>query len=59
VVKEIDVEHIMHIITGNGLNYKKACRMVTRIRFVWQPRVAGTINLMLKSIIEHVKKGQR
>jgi hypothetical protein len=26
VVKEIGVEHIVHIITDNGSNYKKACK---------------------------------
>jgi hypothetical protein len=26
VVKEIGAEHIVHIVTDNGSNYKKACK---------------------------------
>ena len=54
VVYEIGPCHIVQIVTDNGSNYKKACRMVTKdySRIVWQPCVAQTINLMLKQIGE-------
>ncbi|TVU12808.1 hypothetical protein EJB05_46468, partial [Eragrostis curvula] len=53
VLKELGPEHIVQIITDNGSNYKKAGKMISRkypIR--WQPCVAHTVNLMLKSIGE-------
>ena len=58
VVMDVGPEHVLQIITDNGSNYKKACRMVTTKHpfIVWQPFVAHTINLMLKSIgafVEH------
>jgi hypothetical protein len=47
----------VQIITDNGSNYKKACRILThKYRIVWQPCLAHTINLMLKSVgdfLEH------
>jgi hypothetical protein len=43
----------VQIMTDDGSNYKKACRLVSqKYQIVWQPCLAHTINLMLKSIIE-------
>jgi hypothetical protein len=43
----------VQIITDNGSNYKKACKMIScKFLIVWQPCVAHTINLMLKVIEE-------
>jgi hypothetical protein len=43
----------VQIITDNGSNYKKACRLVSqKYQIVWQLCLAHTINLMLKSIRE-------
>jgi hypothetical protein len=43
----------VQIVTDNGSNYKKACRLVSQnYQIVWQPCLAHTINLMLKSIKE-------
>jgi hypothetical protein len=43
----------MQIVTDNGSNYKKTCRLVSqKYRIVWQPCLAHIINLMLKSIGE-------
>ena len=52
MVYEIGPMYVVQIVTDNGSNYKKACRMVTKdySRIVWQPCVAHTINLMLKQI---------
>ena len=53
MVKDFGAEHIVQIITDNDSNYKKACKMISRkYRIVWQPSVAHTVNLMLKSIGE-------
>jgi hypothetical protein len=53
VVIELVEEHIVQIMTDNGSNYKKACRMVSRKYWiVWQPCLPHTINLMFKSIRE-------
>jgi hypothetical protein len=43
----------VQIITDNGSNYKKSCKLVSqKYRIVWQLCFAHTINLMLKSIRE-------
>jgi hypothetical protein len=43
----------MQIITNNGSNYKNVCKLVSqKYQIVWQPCLAHTINLMLKSIGE-------
>jgi hypothetical protein len=53
VIIDLGEEHIVQIMTDNGSNYKKACRLVSdKYRIVWQPCIAHTINLMLKSIRE-------
>jgi hypothetical protein len=53
VIIELGEEHIVQIMTDNGSNYKKICRLVSqKYWIVWQPCLAHTINLMLKSIKE-------
>jgi hypothetical protein len=50
VVDDIGPEHIVHIVTDNGSNYKKARRQLREVyeHIVWTPRLAHTVNLMLK-----------
>jgi hypothetical protein len=52
VVVEIGPEHIVHIVTDNGSNYKKACRQLKEVyeHIIWTPCLAHTVNLMLKDI---------
>jgi hypothetical protein len=52
VVEEIGAEHIVHVVTDNGANYKKACNSLKEEygHIVWTPCLAHTINLMLKDI---------
>ncbi len=52
VVRELGPQHVVQIITDNGSNYKKACRLLRQEypTIVWQPCVAHTINLMLKEV---------
>jgi hypothetical protein len=46
----------VQIITDNGLNYKKVCKMISRkFSIMWQPCLAHTINLMLKAIGEFLE----
>jgi hypothetical protein len=50
VVVELGPEHIMHIVTDNGSNYKKACKMIShKFLIVWQSCLIHTINLILKA----------
>jgi hypothetical protein len=43
----------MQIVTDNGSNYKKSCKLVSqKYWIVWQPCLSHTINLMLNSIGE-------
>jgi hypothetical protein len=52
VVTEVGENNIVYIVTNNGSNYKKACRYLTNEyhHITWQPCLARTINLMLKTI---------
>jgi hypothetical protein len=51
VIIELNEEHVVQIVTDNGLNYKKTCKLVSeKYQIVWQPCLAHTINLILKSI---------
>jgi hypothetical protein len=54
VAKEIGVEHIVHTVTNNWSNYKKACKAIGRefAPITWTPCLAHTIILMLKDIGE-------
>jgi hypothetical protein len=51
-VKGVGDSNIVHIVTDNGSNYKKACRYIVAEypHIAWQPCLAHTINLMLKTI---------
>jgi hypothetical protein len=52
VVAEVGKNNIIHIVTDNGSNYKKAYRYLTNEyrHIAWQPCLTHTINLMLKTI---------
>jgi hypothetical protein len=53
VIIELGEEHIVQIVADNGSNYKNAYRLVSqKYKILWQPCLAHTINLMLKSIGE-------
>jgi len=50
VEEEIGPKYIVQIVTDNGSNYKKACKMLVakHKHITWQTCAAHTINLMLK-----------
>jgi hypothetical protein len=52
VVAYVGENNIVQIITNNGSSYKKACRYLTNeyMHIAWQPCLAHTINLMLKTL---------
>jgi hypothetical protein len=52
VAVEVGENNIVHIVTDNGSNYKKAYRYLINeyCHITWQPCLAHTINLMLKTI---------
>jgi hypothetical protein len=52
VVAEVGENNIVHIVTNNGFNYKKACRYLTNEHhhIAWQSCLPHTINLILKTI---------
>ena len=54
MVNDVGVRNVVHIVTDNGSNYKKACQLLIRDypHIAWQPCLAHTINLMLKNIGE-------
>jgi hypothetical protein len=54
VVADVGENNVVQVITDNGSKYKKACRYLTNeyLHFAWQPCLAHTINLMLKTIGE-------
>jgi hypothetical protein len=54
VVVEIGPEHIVHIVTDNVSNYKKACHRLEELyeHITCTPCLAHTVNLMLKDIAE-------
>jgi hypothetical protein len=45
---------MVQLITNNGSNYKKVCRILTNeyLHIAWLPCLPNTINLMLKTIGE-------
>jgi hypothetical protein len=47
-------KNVVQIITDSGSNYKKACRYLTNeyLHIAWQPCLAHTINLILKTITD-------
>jgi hypothetical protein len=52
VVAKVGENNIIHIITDNDSNYKKACQyLINECRHIaWQPCLTHTINLILKTI---------
>jgi hypothetical protein len=54
VVADVGENNIIQVITDNDSNYKKVCHYLTNeyLHIVWQPYLAYTINLMLKTIGE-------
>jgi hypothetical protein len=54
VVAYVGENNVVQVITDNGSNYKKACRYLINeyLHIAWQPCLAYTINLMLKTISE-------
>jgi hypothetical protein len=54
VVADVSKNNVVQVITDNGSNYKKACHYLTNeyLHIAWQPCLAHTINLMLKTIGE-------
>ena len=66
VEEEIGPKYIVQIVTDNGSNYKKACKMLVakHKHITWQTCAAHTINLMLKDIgrfdeVDHVVKSAK
>ena len=54
MVEDIGPEHVVHIVTDNGSNYKKACKALGEVyeHIVWTSCLAHTVNLMLKDIAQ-------
>jgi hypothetical protein len=54
VVADVGENNIVQVITDNGSNYKKTCRYLTNeyLHIAWQPYLAHTINMILKTIGE-------
>jgi hypothetical protein len=54
VVADVGENNVVQVIIDNGSNYKKTCRILTNeyLHIAWQPCLARTINLMLKTIGE-------
>ncbi|XP_039812046.1 uncharacterized protein LOC120675023 [Panicum virgatum] len=52
VVMKVEPHNVVQLVTDNGSNYKKACKMLCHEfpTIAWQPCLAHTINLMLKDI---------
>ena len=52
MVEEIGPENVVHVVTDNGSNYKKACKEPRGVyeHIAWTPCLAHTVNLMLKDI---------
>ena len=53
MVEEIRPENVVHVVTDNDSNYKKACKelLIEVYEYIaWTPCLAHTINLMLKDI---------
>jgi hypothetical protein len=54
VVADVGENNVVQVITDNSSNYKKAYRYLTNeyLHITWQPCLAHTINLILKTICE-------
>ena len=59
MVDEIGPENVVHIVTDNGSNYKKACKALGEVyeHILWTPCLAHTVNLMLKDIARRPEHG--
>ena len=58
--EEIGPENVVHVVTDNGSNYKKACNELLSDVYdhiVWTPCLAHTVNLMLKDIARRPEHG--
>ena len=56
MVEEIGPEHVVHVVTDNGSNYKKACNELREVyeHIALTPYLAHTVNLMLKDIAQRM-----
>ena len=52
MVMKVEPHNVVQLVTDNGSNYKKACKILCHEfpTIAWQPCLAHTINLMLKDI---------
>ena len=52
VVKEIGEDFIVHVVTDNGVTYKKAGEELMKVRshLVWTPCTTYCVDLILKKI---------
>ena len=60
MVEEIGPENVVHVVTDNGSNYKKACKeLLSEVyeHIAWTPCLAHTVNLMLKDIARRPEHG--
>ena len=60
MVEEIGPENVVHVVTDNGSNYKKACKeLLIEVyeHIAWTPCLAHTVNLMLKDIARMPEHG--
>ena len=55
---EIGPENVVHVVTDNGSNYKKACKELREVyeHIAWTPYLAHTVNLILKDIARTTRK---
>ena len=60
MVEDIGSENVVHVVTDNGSNYKKACKeLLSEVyeHIAWTPCLAHTVNLMLKDIARMPEHG--
>ena len=60
MVEEIGLENVLHVVTDNGSNYKKACKeLLSEVyeHIAWTPCLAHTVNLILKDIARRPEHG--
>ena len=58
MVEEIGSENVVHVVTDNGSNYKKACKELLSEVYeyiAWTPCLTHTVNLMLKDIARRLE----
>ena len=57
MLEEIGPENVVHVVTDNGSNYKKACKeLLSEVyeHIAWTPCLAHTVNLMLKDTFQRM-----